>query len=98
MDEQLGGHIEGVPTLRDMMKGFPQVYAKFQNVPKQIIVDGNQGAVVSHISALASKFMDRPIEAEVTNYFRIEDGKIKYVANFHDSRPFKPFLEQIGAA
>jgi predicted ester cyclase/ketosteroid isomerase-like protein len=98
MDEQLGGHIEGLDTLRGMMKGFPEVYAKFQNVPRQIIIDGNHAAVVSHISALASKFLDRPIEAEVTNYFRIEDGKIKYMANFHDSRPFKPFLEQIGAA
>lgn len=98
MEEQLGGHIEGLDTLRGMMKGFPDVYARFQNVPRQIVVDGIHATVVSHISALASKFMDRPIEADVTNYFRIEDGKIKFMQNFHDSRPFKPFLEQIGAA
>jgi predicted ester cyclase/ketosteroid isomerase-like protein len=99
MDEQLAGHIEGLPNLRSIMKGFtPDAYAKFQNVPKQIVVDGDRAAVVSHISALASKFRDRPIEAEVVNYFQVEDGKIKYMANFHDSRPFRPFLEQIGAA
>jgi predicted ester cyclase/ketosteroid isomerase-like protein len=99
MDEQLAGHIEGLPNLRNIMKGFtPNAYAKFQNVPRQIVVDGNQAAVVSHISAVAAKFLDRPIEAEVTNYYRIEDGKITYMANFHDSKPFKPFLEQIGAA
>jgi ketosteroid isomerase-like protein len=98
MDEQLAGHIEGLSTLRGMMKGFPDVYAKFQNVPKHIVVDGDQAAVVSHISALASQRLNEPIEADVVNYFQIKGGKIAYMANFHDSRPFKPFLEQIGAA
>ena len=28
------------------------------------------------------------------NYFRIRDGKIVYMANFHDSVPFGPFLDQ----
>jgi hypothetical protein len=33
------------------------------------------------------------IEANVMNYFRFsKDGKIAYMANFHDSRPFKPVL------
>jgi ketosteroid isomerase-like protein len=99
MDEQLAGHIEGLQNLRNIMKGFtPVAYAQFQNVPRQIVVDGNQAAVVSHISAIASKFPARPIEADVVNYFRVDDGKITYMANFHDSRPFLPFLEQIGAA
>ena len=97
MDEQLAGRVEGLTVLRDIMKGFPEAYAKFQNVPKEIVIEGNQAAVVSHISALASKYMDQPIEAEVTNYFKFDQGKIKYMANFHDSRPFKPFLKQIGA-
>ena len=34
MDEQLAGHISGLATLRDMMRGMGQAYAKFQNVPK----------------------------------------------------------------
>jgi ketosteroid isomerase-like protein len=97
MDEQLAGHIEGLATLRPMMDGMGEAYAKFQNVPKSILVDGDQGAVVSHISARAAKYPDQPIEAEVMNYFRFKDGKITYMANFHDSRPFKPFLKQIGA-
>ena len=28
------------------------------------------------------------------NYFRMRDGKIAYMANFHDSVPFRPFLDQ----
>lgn len=95
MDEQLAGRIEGLATLRPMMAGMGTAYAKFQNRPKHILVDGDQAAVVSHISALAAKYPDKPIEAEVMNFFRIENGKIAYMANFHDSRPFQPFLDQM---
>ena len=92
MDEQLAGHIEGLSTLRPMMAGMGKAYSKFQNVPKHILVDGDEAAVVSHISA--ANAAGEPIEAEVMNYFRLRDGKIAYMANFHDSKPFKPFLEQ----
>jgi hypothetical protein len=47
---------------------------------------------VSHISAANAG--GEPIEANVMNYFKITDGKISYMANFHDSRPFAPFLNQ----
>ncbi len=93
MDEQLAGHIEGLATLRPMMAGMKNVYSKFQNVPKNIIVSGNEAAVVSHISA--ANAAGEPIEANVMNYFRIENGKIAYMANFHDSKPFEPFLKQL---
>lgn len=92
MDEQIAGRIETLATLRPMMAGMETAYKKFQNQAKHILVDGNQAAVVSHISALAAKHPDIPIEAEVMNYFRIENGKIAYMANFHDKVPFKPFL------
>ena len=95
MDEQLAGRIEGLATLRPMMAGMGDAYAVFQNVPKEIIVSGDQGAVVSHISARAAKYPDEAIEAEVMNFFRFADGKISYMANFHDSVPFGPFLRQI---
>ena len=95
MDEQLAGHIEGLSTLRPMMAGMGTAYAKFQNVPRHIVVSGEQAAVVSHISALAAQYPERPIEAEVMNYFRVSAGKITYMANFHDSAPFKPFLDQL---
>jgi ketosteroid isomerase-like protein len=94
MDEQLAGHIEGLAVLRDMMAGMGQNYAVFQNTPKHIIVNGDEGAVVSHISARAMKYQDEAIEAEVMNYFHFKDGKIDYMANFHDSKPFAPFLRQ----
>lgn len=95
MDEQLAGRIEGLATLRPMMAGMGQAYAKFQNVARSILVQGDEGAVISHISARAAKYPDEPIEADVMNYFRFKDGKISYMQNCHDSKPFAPFLKQI---
>ncbi len=89
MDEQLAGHIEGLATLREMMGGMGNMYSKFQNVPREFIVSGDQGAVVSHISAVANA-SGQTIEADVMNYFRFKDGKISYMANFHDTKPFAP--------
>ena len=95
IDEQLAGRIEGRETLRSMMKGFPEAYFKFQNVPKHIFAEGDQGAAVTHISALASKHQDKPIEANAMNYYIVENGLISYMANYHDSKPFQPFLDQL---
>jgi ketosteroid isomerase-like protein len=94
MDEQLAGHIEGLGVLRDMMAGMDRAYARFQNVPRHIVVDRDQAAVVSHISAIARKAPDAPIEADVANYFRIEGGKIAYMSNHHDTRPFDPLVRK----
>jgi ketosteroid isomerase-like protein len=95
MDEQLAGHIEGLTTLRQMMAGMGSAYFQFQNVPSAFLVDGDQGAVLSHISARAAKYPNEPIEANVMNYFRFKNGKIAYMRNVHDSKPFAPFLRQI---
>lgn len=86
MDEQLAGHVEGRETLREMMKGFPEMYASFSNTPVHIVVDGEQAAVVSHISAVTTG--GDSVEAEVCNYFRISSSLIQYMSNFHDSVPF----------
>jgi ketosteroid isomerase-like protein len=96
MDEQLAGHLETLAVLRPMMAGMGQSYSRFQNVPKHVVVDGQRAAVVSHISA-AVPTSDVAIEADVMNYFELRDGRIAYMANFHDSAPFKPFLDQIAA-
>ena len=90
MDEQLAGHIEGQDTLRKMMAGFPSIYARFANVPRHIVVAGDEAAVVSHISAETPG--GAGVEADVCNYFRIADGHIAYMANFHDTVPFQPAL------
>ncbi len=92
IDEQLAGHVEGAAILRGAVGAMKKGYSKFQNVPKHIVVEGNNACVVSHISA--ANAAGEPIEAEVANYFELKDGKIAYMANFHDSVPFKPFTNQ----
>lgn len=88
MDEQLAGHIEGLPTLRQMMSGMKAAFPKFQNVPRHILIDGDKGAVVSHLSIRNAAGQD--IECDVMNYFEFKNGKISYMANFHDTKPFDP--------
>ena len=95
MDEQLAGRIEGLDTLRPMMDGMGEAYAVFVNEPSTMFVSGDEGAAVSHISARAARYPDESIEADVMNHFRFKGGKISYMANFHDSKPFEPFLRQI---
>lgn len=86
MDEQLAGHLEGRDVLRDMMKGFPTMYARFSNTPANVVVDGEEATVVSHISAETAD--GGTIEAHVCNYFRKADGRIAYMRNSHDTVPF----------
>jgi ketosteroid isomerase-like protein len=87
MDEQLAGRIEGRGNLRSIMAGMGEMYAAFNNVPLHFLIDGEEAAVVSHISAQSSS--GRPIEADAMNYFRIVDGRITYMANYHDTQPFQ---------
>jgi ketosteroid isomerase-like protein len=90
MDEQLAGRIEGLAALRPMMEGMGKMYKAFRNVPRHMFVSGDEGAAVSHITAESPA--GAGIEADVMNYFRFRDGKIAYMANFHDSVPFSPVL------
>lgn len=92
IDEQLAGHVEGIEILRGAVGGMKKGYSKFFNRPTHIVVDGNEACVVSHIEAANAAGV--PIDANVANYFRLENDKIAYMANFHDSVPFGPFLSQ----
>ena len=92
MDEQLAGHVEGIGILRGAIGGLKKGYSRFQNLPSHFVIAGNEACVVSHISAANASGV--PIEANVANYFRLEHGKISYMANFHDTVPFAPFVNQ----
>ena len=92
IDEQLAGHVEGIAILRGAVGGMKRGYSKFINQPLHVVVDGSEACVVSHISAANAKGV--PIEANVANYFRLEEGHIVYMANFHDTVPFAPFVNQ----
>ncbi|WP_437931172.1 nuclear transport factor 2 family protein [Sorangium sp. So ce291] len=92
VDEQLAGHVEGIGVLRGAIDGIKRAYSRFQNVPRHIVVAGDEASVVSRISAANATGV--PIEADVANYFQLRGGKIAYMANFHDSVPFLPITTQ----
>ena|SRR5438552_2005087 len=92
VDEQLAGHIEGTGILGGAIGALKKGYSRFQNIPSHVLIDGDEACVISHISAANATGV--PIEANVANYFRLENGKIKYMANFHDTVPFAPFVNQ----
>jgi len=72
------------------MKGFPDMYSEFRNEPQHVLVEGEQAAVVSHIRATTPS--GAAVGASVANYFRVVDGLITFMANFHDSVPFRAAL------
>lgn len=92
MDEQLAGHLEGIESLQAAVGGLETGYSRFQNIPEHIVSHGNEICVISRIEAANASGV--PIAANVANYFQIENGKITYMSNFHDTRPFDPFVNQ----
>lgn len=92
MDEQLAGHVEGVEILRGAVGALKKGYSKFQNTPLEIVVECDRAMIVWRIDAANAAGV--PISAKGANFFRVKDGKITYMANFHDTVPFKPFTEQ----
>lgn len=92
LDEQLAGHLEGLETLRGAVGGLKKGYSKFLMHPLQTVIEGEQACVLWHCEAANAKGV--PIEAKGANFFQVKNGKIVYMSNFHDTRPFDPFVAQ----
>src|SRR5919199_1777843 len=69
IDEQLAGHVEGIDVLRGAIDGMKAGYSRFLNLPRRIVVSGNQATVVSRIEAANASGV--PISANVANYFQV---------------------------
>ena len=85
MDEQLMGHVDGIAPLREVVEGLKK-FKKFQMHPQHIITNGNEGAVVWDFEAIDPA--GKEINVKGTNYFRFDQGKIAYMSNYHDTKPF----------
>jgi len=86
MDEQLLGRVVGADALAQGIEGLRDD-TNFKNYPQRFVVEGNRAMVQWNIKSI--KADGSPLDVEGVNYFEIEDGKIKYFANFHDTVPFK---------
>jgi SnoaL-like protein len=96
-DEQLAGHFEGINVLKGAIGAISYGYSKFQMIPRHIVVEGDEAAVIWQCRAanragtpIAYNYLP---EREVVgaNYFRLENGKIKYMRTIHDETAFAPF-------
>jgi ketosteroid isomerase-like protein len=92
MDEQLGGHLEGISILQGAVEGLKKGYSKFLMHPLHVVIEGSQASVIWHCEAANASGV--PIDAKGANYFQVNNGKITYMANFHDTVPFAPFVNQ----
>lgn len=92
MDEQLAGHVEGASVLNGAVAGLKRGYSKFLMHPQHILITDSEACVIWHCEAANATGV--PIDAHGANYFEVHDGKITYMANFHDSVPFLPFTSQ----
>ena len=92
VDEQLAGHLEGIAPLRGAVGSMKKGYSKFLMLPEHVVIEAEQAAVVWHCEAANASGV--PIDVRGANYFRVEDGKIVYMANFHDKGAFAPFTSQ----
>lgn len=92
MDEQLAGPVSGIETLRGAVGGLKKGYSKFLMHPLHTVIEGDQAAVIWHCEAANAAGV--PIDARGANYFEVKNGRITYMANFHDTVPFRPFTEQ----
>ena len=85
MEEQLLGRVEGIEAVGKGIEGL-RAQPDFRNRPKEIVVEGDRAMAIWHITAPQPD--GKVLEVDGVNFFRIEDGKIAYFANYHDTAPF----------
>jgi ketosteroid isomerase-like protein len=88
MDEQLMGHVEGSASLSEFGAGVRKGFQKFLMHPQHVVVQDDEAAVIWRLEAVMANGTE--INAKGANYFKVKDNKIVYMANFHDTVPFKP--------
>lgn len=91
-EDQLAGRAQGLKAIGGAIDAIQRGYSKFQMNPLHIVVEGDQAAVIWH--CVAANASGVPIDARGANYFQVHNGKITYLANFHDTVAFAPFTNQ----
>jgi ketosteroid isomerase-like protein len=86
MDEQLMGHVDGIGPLRDVAAGIKTGFKKFQMHPKHVVVEGNEAMVAWNFEAETAD--GKQLNIDGANYFQFANGKIVYMQNYHDTKPY----------
>lgn len=86
MDDALSPRMEGVEALRASTAAMQQGFKRFNNHLVELLVEGDRAAVICRIDAETAG--GGKIDSTGMNFYRVRDGKITYMASFHDSAPF----------
>jgi ketosteroid isomerase-like protein len=92
MEDTLGGRLKGLADLKGKVTFLRKGYSRFYMLPVHIVIDGNEACVLWHFRGATAA--GAPIDARGANYFRIDNGKIVYIADYHNPAPFEPFISQ----
>lgn len=86
MDEQLAGHVEGVEPMKELSQKMLEGYSKWVMNVEKILVEDDEAFVIWEVEATSSNGVD--VNTKGTNFYRVKDGKVVYLTNYHDSVPF----------
>lgn len=88
VDEYLTGYAKGVNTLRILPEKVAKGYSKWVVHLKHMVVEGNEVCTGWTLEAITAAGI--PINVNGASYFRVENGKIAFWTNFHDTVPVQP--------
>lgn len=86
MDDALSPRMEGIAALRQSTEQMQLGFEHFSNNLEELVVEGDRAMVICRI--VAKTRMGTDLESQGANFYRVRDGKIAYMASFHDSAPF----------
>jgi ketosteroid isomerase-like protein len=86
MEDALSPRIEGKEALRQSVAAMRQGFRSFSNTPLEVVCEDDRAAVVCHISAVIAS--GASIESTGMNFYRVTDGRVSYMASYHDPTPF----------
>jgi ketosteroid isomerase-like protein len=90
-DDAVSGKMEGIEAIKQAAKGISMGFKSFKNFAEETVVEENKAMVVCRIDAIAAN--GKSLNSTGSNFYRIKDGKIVYVASFHDPAPFNKLWE-----
>ena len=85
-DDAISGRTEGIEAMRQSTQGIDQGFLSFNNHANEIVVEGDRAMAVCTIKAKTASGAE--IESTGANFYRVDDGKIVYMASYHDPTPF----------
>ena len=78
---------KGKDAIKKSVDTIQQALPEFKNYLREIVVEENKAMAICEIKATTRN--NTPLVSKGANYYEIKNGKINYMASFHDSAHFK---------